>query len=398
MWRSPPTAVDDIARQVVRVRRRRNAYAAQLALYGVLATAAAAAAIVVVLAVVAGARAFAVGAGAAIAAVGLAFAFVLRAAGRRWVRARRAAGWIDAEAELDGRLATLVEIDGRDGALVPLLVAQNVERLGLWQPERIVPSAVPLRALASALAAGASLVLALVVAPSLLPAAPEIVWSDRSVAPVDVAGEDGADETAARLAISPLAAGGANAAAGALPGAGATPRDRATRPAPPPTLRDRLRRRLWGERWTAAANGDVGAGTPRPNQRGDGGAASDGAPAAGGAPGGAGAHDAIDAATADGAPAQAAGAGDGTDPELFAVPAEDEAVADGRFALGLGARVHGPRGEPRPPSGDAPAADADARPLLAPGPREATLPRRGDVPAELEAVVRALFAHGEDIR
>ncbi len=390
MWRWLPSG-DPVARQVRRVRRRRNLHAAQLGLYGVAAALGAASAAVVVLALTAGTRGFALGALAAGGGAVAAASGAARAAARRWTPGRRAARWVDDTAGLGGRLATLVELRGRDGAFVPLLVAQNLERLDAWRPERLVPRRVPWLALGAALAGVYGFLLALAVAPRLVPPATELVWSEQPLAPLDLAGDAEGGEAPRRLVVSPLAGEAGAGGGAALPGAGIAPRERGARAGAPQTLQDRIRRSLWGERFTSAA---TAAATGRPGtQHGRG--AEPSAPGARGQREGRASREGATEGAAAGTnePATASGAGTGTDPELFAVDTDDEAAADGRFALGLAARVHGPRGAPRPPSGEAPPAEPDARPPLAPGPRDATAPRRPAVPAEYEAVVRALFAH-----
>src|SRR5438105_3839527 len=143
-------AVDEIARQVRRVRRRRNLHAVQLGVFGAVATLAAGGAVVVTLAFRAGGQTFAVGATATLAGTLVAAGMVARAAARRWSRRSRAARWIDEVAGLGGRLATLVELRRQDGAFVPLLVAQTLERRQAWTPARLVRRAVPLPALGAA--------------------------------------------------------------------------------------------------------------------------------------------------------------------------------------------------------------------------------------------------------
>jgi hypothetical protein len=76
------------------------------------------------------------------------------------------------------------------------------------------------------------------------------------------------------------------------------------------------------------------------------------------------------------------------------VPATtDEVVGEGRFALGLAARVRSLETGPRPPTGDAPDAAPDAHPALAHAPAADAPAHRAAVPAAYAAIVRETFAH-----
>jgi len=397
MWRSPPTAVDELLQQIRRVRRRRNVRAAQVAIYGVTAVLGVAASLVTVLALGVAAGPFVLGALVVGFTSAVAVGCVVRAAWRSWLRTDRAARWIDATAHLGGRLATLVALDHVDGAFGPLLVAQTLDSRAAWRPERLVERQIPGLALGAALMAVASLVLVVALAPRFAPRTSEVVWIDRPIASLDADAQDGASDVPERLAISPVAGTPARGD-GSLGAAGGGARDRAGQTEHAPSLQDRIRRRVWGAGAGGAAGSGSGAG-PGDHAATNAGFGTTGDRGASDRP----ASDA-EARAADpqeatsGAPGgSTTGAGDGTDPELFAIPVEALA-ADGRFALGLGARVHGPRGEPRPPSGDAPDARPDAHPSLAGDPRELSLPPRATVPAEYEVIVRALFTHPEDAR
>src|SRR5438128_2298230 len=179
-------AVEAIQRQVRRVRWRRNLRDLQRALYLLIAVGTGGATALVLLALTASPRLFA-RAVAAIAGATLGAALVIvRDVRRRWIPGDRAALWIDHRGGLTGRLATLVELRRREEAeppLLALLVEQNVARLALWRPDRLVPRRVPRAALAAA--AGGVTLLALVVAlaPRLRPPAPELVAGEGSARP-----------------------------------------------------------------------------------------------------------------------------------------------------------------------------------------------------------------------
>src|SRR5207244_380690 len=99
-----------------------------------------------------------------------------------------------------GRLVTLVEIHRRGevaAPLFPLLVAQNVARLSVWHPDRVVPRRVPRGALAAAAGAVALLGIVVALGPRLVPP-PPVVGAERppgGIEPVDL--------TADRLALAP---------------------------------------------------------------------------------------------------------------------------------------------------------------------------------------------------
>ena len=91
--------------------------------------------------------------------------------------------------------------------------------------------------------------------------------------------------------------------------------------------------------------------------------------------------------------AGAAGAGTGTDPDLFGPATMPEPIGEGRFALGLAARVRTVETGPRPPSGEAPDAARDVRPTLATRQRPDAPAHRATVPAAYAPIVREAFAH-----
>jgi hypothetical protein len=133
-----------VERQLGRVRRRRNAFLLQRALYETLALGAAFGIGLVGLAFVLAPLPYAIVAWSTTAA-GIAFLV--------HVARRTRAGWLGADAPvvvdraaaLDARLATFVAFASRPitSRLWPLLVRQNVEALERWSPERITPRAMP---------------------------------------------------------------------------------------------------------------------------------------------------------------------------------------------------------------------------------------------------------------
>ena len=406
-----------ISRQIWRLRWRRNVHALAGGLLLVVAVGGGAVTAILLLGLLAGTLLFGVGASVtALAAVACA---VVVAAGtrRRWLGPERAPRWIDREAGLEGRLATLVELE-RCGTLpadpffLPLLVEENRRRLPSWHPAALVPRRVPRGALAAAVSATAMLLLALLLAPRLRPPAPEVFYGD--VVP------EGAGRRLAvpgRVLMAPSRA----------------PADverRATLPSPSLTadLQERIRRRLWGRDWDAtreamarmAAEERVRGGESErrspPGQNGDGADAErswdlartspsrgdTGAPerAAGGEAGEredgqAAPRDAkrrVPAEDAPGTGGAARGAGTATDPRLLG-PATDPSRGAGTFDLPIVARVRSLGGGPRPPSGEGPPAAPDARPDLGAGQRRDAPVARIDVPAAYEDVVRRVFAH-----
>jgi len=400
---TPSDAVRAMRRQVRRVRWRRNTYELQRTLYLLIATAATAATALVLLALTTGPAPFTVGAGGVAAASLLAAAATLLATRRRWLRASRAPLWIDAEAKLQGRLATLMELPSdRRARFLPLLVEENRRRLASWEPEALLPNPFPPAALGAATAAAASLMLALVLGPRLQPPLfPEPGRRARIARMVPEARRFhvGRDEPPS-------------------PASGSADDVHVTRAG---ALQETIRRRLWGPEWQAAAEALASAAERPGNELG-----SASLPAAAGelersweiarrpasgaarASGerGEGAHsgeragaeafrgEASRAAAAE--PARglpAAGAGTATDPDLFG-PATDTSGGGGVFELPLGARVRGLGAAPAPPTGEPPPADSDVRPDLAPRQRREAPVLKANVPAAYEPIVRRMFGHG----
>jgi hypothetical protein len=387
-------AAGSVLRQVRRVGRRHNLHVLQRAVYLLLAGLTAGAALLLLVALTASPLAFVVALAAAGAGAVAGAVATIRTIRRTWVPAARAPAWVDARAGLAGRLVTLAAFDGRGPAFfLPLVAAQAEARAPDWQPERLVPDRVPWGALAAALGALYGLGLVIAVAPRLRPPPVRVVAATgprRGRAPT------AAERALPRrlVAASELTAGEARGdeaddAAGASAGTGAAA-DRGPLADLARGLRERIRSRLWGLEppipAAAAASGATRtvAATAVPPRAG---AASGGETAgaaraapAPGAPGG--------TATGTGG---AAGAGDGTDPQLLGVAAPLTHAGSGRFALGLAAYVHGPTGRPRPPAGEAPGPATDARPALAGRERADTAVPKAVVPPAWEPFVQALY-------
>ena len=390
-----PDAVEAIQRQLRRVRRRRNFRELQRAIYLLIAVVAAAMAGLVLLALRASPGAFAEGVVAAGSIALFAAVGVLWRGHRRWVARQGAPRWIDRETRLGGRLVTLVEIHRRGevaAPLFPLLVEQNVARLSVWHPDRVVPRRVPRGALAAAGSAVALLGIVVALGPRLVPP-PPVVGAERppgGIEPVDL--------TADRLALAP-ANGDDDATETSNEESAAARLQRGIRRAlaPAPTEEPP------GSGGAAASDGGAEESRPAPGElaaRGDeaGNESSDrGSRVAAEPRDDAQGHGLLeqphdgddDAGRADGA---ASGAGRDLDPNLFGAPSAPGSGPNERFALSLAARVHARAGGPGG-SGD-PSAPPVARPPagLAPGQRAAAAMPRMPVPAAYEAVVRALFA------
>jgi hypothetical protein len=419
--------LDAVARQVRDVRRRRNALELQRALFLAIAVAAATAAGLVGLALLAAPVLFvAAGVALVLAAIAVASA-IARSAARRWLPARAAPRWIDRTAMLEGRLSSLLEVGRRDAFFVPLLAAQTMRTLPSWTPARLVPRAVPWSALAVALAATATFVGLLALAPALEPVLPEVEIDGRAV---------GGDAVTlpvppARVVLSPEGDGGTGGEATAddTPGfaGGPEPREQGLL-GMAIGWQSRIRANVWGDRWQRAAAAlaraerahavaPPGGSAPRsdPERTGDerwptarlpvGGAGRSTANGSGTAPGRwVEATDAVSVGEpspregsrngGSGVGEGTSGAGDGTDTALFGPPSET-AHADGdAFALAITARVRSPRAGPRPPSGEPPPVEADARPALADGQRRQLPVTKMPIPPAWEPLLRALFAHG----
>ena len=183
------------------MRRRSNGHLLQQAAARWLLVTALAAVLVLVAALRGGRLVFGtvllLGACAAIAAT----VVVTRQIGARWLRERDAAARIDRARELRGRLASVVELEGRaGGGFFALLAEQNVDALPRWRPEDVVPRLVSPRTLAAACAAVTALVLVIVFAPWLRPPPPRVVVGDR---PMDFVASNESRAGADRLLVAP---------------------------------------------------------------------------------------------------------------------------------------------------------------------------------------------------
>jgi len=393
--RTETTTADALRRQARRCRWRRNAVTAQVVGYGTLAAVLGSATMLLAVALRASPRVFCAALAAALTVVLVVLALLVRHARRAWVRRRATAAWVDEEAELGGRLTTLLAFDGHDGLLLPLLPADNERRRGAWTPERLVPTPFPPLALGALLAASTMFLALLGWAPSMAPPRGAAPTSGRASG--EVAADDMLGFVARRLLSSPGApAPGSGAATADAAGAsgeagGGGGGDRLA------SLQARIRRQMWGERWarsTPAVAARVGGGTNAASRR-----TPTAAQAGAGTlvPGGDGSG-AVEPSTDGDAVARTdtsggAGAGTGSDPELFG-DATDDAAGGGRFALGLSARVFGTHAGSERPSGPPPAAAEDAHPLLATGSRPDEPFHAPSVPPAYAPIVRAVFAHG----
>jgi hypothetical protein len=399
MWRPPPDdVVDGIRQEVRRARRRWNAYVAQRAGYGLVAATAAGAVLVLVVALVASAVAFVAAlAGVAIGLVALA-ARLGTAARRAWVGRGRASVWVDRCAGMDGRLATLLELDaGAPARFRPLLTETTLARRRAFSPDEVVPTPVPVVLLAVALGALASLPVAMRLAPLLEPPPLATVAAEGSGAAPPI---DGLGSLFRRVLAATASPASPDADRSGAPeratngGSGGSGEARPTFRGLPAALQASIRRRLWGERWARAA--DTTPGTARTRT----GAADERARTHASPTRDATDPDAVRRAAAASEPGTdvpaagtASGAGTGSDPDLFGPVTTPDLLDDGRFALGLAARVRTVQTGPRPPSGEAPDPEPDARPTLAVRQRPDAPAHRAVVPPAFTAIVRDTFTH-----
>jgi hypothetical protein len=186
------------------------------------------------------------------------------------------------------------------------------------------------------------------------------------------------------------------------------------------SAQDRLREAAWGDEWDRVREALARAEATRHEREASEGEASvlpfartaaadrtgptPTGPAGGGARGTGAKHDAqpsspVEAGMGDGSSdaVQAgrsgggSGAGGERDEKLFAPsPAATHPTGDA-FTLAIAARVRARGGRPRPPTGDAPPLDPDARPTLARQQRPPTPFHRMPVPPEYATLVRRLF-------
>lgn len=276
-------AADPIERQIRQVRRRRNLRELQRGLYFLTATAAGSAAALVLLALGADERSFAIATWTLVGAIAATGVWLARDVRRRWISSRRAAAWIDARADLGGRLTTLVALRARAAprrdrgdagsdrgdtggdrddaggdrrSFLPLLAAENVARLDRWRPRRLVRRAIPLAALAAAAAAAAALLFAVWIAPRLRPPLPEIIYSDTPMNGTE-ADDDGRAGMPDRVVVAPAGAPESRrrGRGAATRGDGAGTDDADDDPAIarlPSELQDEIRRQFWGHEWQRA--------------------------------------------------------------------------------------------------------------------------------------------------
>jgi len=400
MWRPPPDdEVDGIRQEVRRARRRWNGYVVQRAAYGVVAVVAVAAALTLLLALVASSAAFiAALAGVALALIASACRLVA-GAWRAWLGKARAPAWVDHRATMDGRLATLLELDGQPPAFFqPLLVESTLARRARFTPEEVVPSPVPGIALVAALVALGCVGMAVRLAPLLEPpplAAVHGEGAGTASPPIDGLGSLFRRAIAAIASPAPPGSDASGAPGNAAVGTtGPAAEDRTGFAGLPGALQASIRRRLWGERWAHAGPGAPGSTRARAGAADQQRASRERRTnAAGDADDVRRATPSLDPGAEAPAAGTAAGAGTGSDPDLFGPATTPELVDEGRFALGLAARVRTVQSGPRPPTGDAPDALPDARPTLAVRQRPDEPAHRVTVPPAYAAIVRDAFAH-----
>jgi hypothetical protein len=414
--------------QLRRVRWRSNRLTLTRLVLRLVAIGAAAAALLLALAIEAGTRTFIAGAVMVVAAVAGAGFAVGRRAARGWLGTARAHLAVDRQADLRGRLATLLEMEGSAEAafFLPLLSAQNLERLPTWEPRRLVPRVLPRGDAASALAATAVLAIAIALAPRLAPSSPPEAEPPRGLV---VAGSvDGPHGVLARAGPSASStAAGLGRDAGAADGDAATAKRRSRLDRLADELQARIRDGLWGEGWRQAAEATARAESERGSD-GQGGDAESGSldepsweearptrgggerrrsqreasappaasasrdpsgtgPRAGGARG---ATDETRSGQGEGAP----GAGSGTSPGLYGAATEADHKSGAPFSLGITARMRAVLTASRRPSGDAPPAAPDAGPHLALGQEDEAPASRVSIPPGYESIVRRVFARG----
>ncbi len=425
-------AVDVVERQVRRVRRRKNLYELQRALYLTIAAGAGAATVLLPLALFASTRVF----GLAVAAMLLAFVAIAMLLGgrirRRWLNRSRAVAWIDAHGARDGRMRTLLELRSRatsaPGFFHALLASQVDEALPSWTPRRLMPHAVP-RAAATVVIALGVLALVFRLAALGLPAPSGLADGGESAG-------TSADRSA-RLGGSPaersVAAPGMPSEVqrqGRTAGTGAPdPAEDSSLTKLASALQENVRQQVWGKAWErirdqlarsagtdtveGSDDGDARAREDGPGDDADGselartggeGASRHRTPShdhtardetAPSARDGASEADASDDDAEKHADGGGSGAGTGTSPsDLFGgAPVATDGSA-GSFELSLAARMKSDHAGRRG-GGAAPEADPDARPALATDQRREAAAHRMAIPAAYEQVVREVFAHHE---
>jgi hypothetical protein len=420
---TPTGAVDVVERQVRRVRRRKNLYELQAALYWTIVSAGLAAICLLPLALFAPADVFATAAWSTLAALLIVSAVLLRAARRRWLGRAAAIGWIEARSAVAGRVRTLLEL-GRlpavsSGFFHPLLVAEVHATLPSWMPPRLVPRQVPGRALACAIVVVVALVALVRAAALFSPTPPPPGVESRPSGGRERTARAGAGGAGDRIVTAP--------AASARPPQPSAARGNGGSADSPLTqyssaLQENVRERVWGKAWERVREALARAGTSgsalnredAADEEIDATGADDRAVAGrdrrSGKRGGDTGEDAEERdADHDGGPSAnaqtagddreggASGAGNGTSPaDLFSGSAVDTADGDASFELSLAARMRSDKAGRRQAGGAPPDADPDTRPALADDQRREAAAHRMTVPAAYEQVVREVFAHREE--
>ena len=261
----------------------------------------------------------------------------------------------------------------------------------------------PIRVLASAIAAVCALAMVVVMAPALRPAPPRVLVGDRRI---DVSPADDTRDGADTLLVSPGterpapgrertgdASQDTAGAAGPLAGASTALQ----------SLQTWLQQTLGAEEsWEAgepvpsnpAANGQHAA--PREHHAATTAAVDDHAATGAGTPTdapGATPRHAGATSTEPGGGGPGEGAGTDTDSTLYGQPDDEPVTGRDRFELGIAARVRTRRGSDTGSWSDAPAADGDRHPVLASQHRAEQPGHRMPVPPAFAPLVRRLFAH-----
>jgi hypothetical protein len=404
-----PGPTQAVRRQVSAVRRRSNLYVVQHAIALWVAIAAATATLVVLIALRGGHGMFAIAALAGLVALGVTTARLARRVRVDWMPRRDAPARIDASRGLRGRLPSLFELDGRArGPLFALLVHQTVEAMPSWRAEDVVPDVMPIRALASALAALSALAMVVVMAPALRPAAPHVIVGNRRIdfTPTGRT-RDGADVllvTPGTERRAPDRAGHDDEAAGERDDAGA-PGPLADASAALQSLQGWLQQTLGAEEsWEAGEpvpsnpGNDGPRGAPRERHSATTAAVDDHAATGAGTPTdapGPTPQRAGGTSTEPGGGGPGAGAGSDTDPTLYGKPDDEPVTGRDRFELGIAARVRTRHGSDMGAWSDAPPADGDRHPVLASQHRSEQPGHRMPVPPAFAPLVRRLYAHAQ---
>lgn len=393
----------DVLLQLRRVRLRRNAYLAARALLLFGALGAGTTALLLPTALRSDPSALAAVAASLAVTVIVILAVVARDLHRDWLTMSGAAHFADDGAALDGRLTTLHAVIATPAAsspLFPVLVEQVHARADDWTPARLVPNPVPPGPLATLLGAAGGLVVAILLMPDLLPDATRI--ADAPPTPP----ERVAAETRPRP-VAPSKRESEPASDGVMPWIS--------------SMQERLREGAWGDDWGRVREALARAeATRREKDAGDGtsvlpfartAAADRKGPTPDGPAGASARGDGQKTAPepspsiepgSNGEPSSQAqagshgggsGAGTASDEQLFTETPAPTARQSDAFTLAIAARVRARNGPPRPPTGDAPPLEPDARPALARQQRPATPFHRMTIPPEYATLVRRLFVH-----